>query len=111
LRKELISPLEALNGLRNKIAHRLDFQLSEDDERDLMNCTPKYVRDAMLAEEGRAPGPLRFGELLHVLVVNTEVVRQQHAFNRLFERKASAHLRKVLQRAKPMVDRIRKSSK
>lgn len=94
---ELISTVEFINSLRNKIAHDLKFELNEKDERDFTNCTPKRLRDIMLTEN-RESGPIRFHELLRIVLLQIEVIRQGLAFRRLEERKLMIRLRTVLER-------------
>jgi hypothetical protein len=95
---ELISSVEFINGLRNKIAHKLDFEIGDKDVRDFTNCVPKRLRDIASQDDDRAPGPLRFNELLRVVLLQIEVLRQQYALNRLTTRKAEIRLRTVLEK-------------
>jgi hypothetical protein len=96
---DLASSVEFINGLRNKIAHDLDFEISDKDERDLANCTPKRLRDIMASDNKRdSVGPLRFHELLRIVLLQIEVTRQSHAFVRLHNRKAEIRLRTVLEK-------------
>jgi hypothetical protein len=97
---QLVSSIDAINSLRNKIAHELDFEISDRDVRDLENCTPKYLRDVISTEDGRESGPVRFNELLRVVLLQVEVIRQQHALNRLTTRKATIRLRTVSEKTK-----------
>jgi hypothetical protein len=93
---ELIAPIEFVNSLRNKIAHRLDFELGDQEERDLSNCIPRALRDIMQSDREREPGPLKFAELLRVLLLQTDVFRQKNALDRILERKARLRLQSVL---------------
>lgn len=102
---EMLSCVEFINGLRNKIAHDLSFEISEKDERDLFNCTPKYLRDIMASDEDRDPGPLRLWELLLIVLLHIEVIRQNHAFKRLSKHKSYIRLRTVLEKTKGAVYR------
>jgi hypothetical protein len=92
----LVSTAEAINGLRNKIAHDLNFEISDKDFRDIENCTPKHLREIAETEDDRKPGPLRFNELLRVVLFQIEVLRQEKALGRLIERKGALRLRVVL---------------
>jgi hypothetical protein len=103
---DLASSVEFINGLRNKIAHDLNFEISDKDERDLTNCTPKHLRDIMMADsEHDSASPLRFHELLRIILLQIEVIRQQHAFERLSQRKSIIRLRTVLERTEGAVYR------
>jgi hypothetical protein len=98
LSSELASPVEFINGLRNKIAHDLNFEIGDKDERDLANCTPKYLREIMMSDDERDPGPPRFHEWLRIILLRIEIIRQAQSYNRLMDRKASIRLRTVLER-------------
>lgn len=105
LRADLAPAIVFMNGLRNKIAHDLNFEISDKDERDLANCTPKWLRDIMEADVERTPGPLRFHELLRIVLLHMEVARQNFAFRRLSERKSIVRLRTVLEKTEGAVYR------
>jgi hypothetical protein len=98
LPSEVVSPIEFINGIRNKIAHDLDFEISDQSVSDLANCTPKMLREAAEKEEGRKPGPLLFHELLRVILLFAEVRRQENAFDRITTHKSAIRLRTVLER-------------
>ncbi len=95
---ELISPVEFINGLRNKIAHDLDFEIDDKHIDDLVNCTPKHLREVALEEVGREPGPLRFCELLRVILFQIEVLREANEYMRLCDAKSVLRLRTVLEK-------------
>ncbi len=98
LTPELVSSVEFINGLRNKIAHDLDFEISDKDVRDFTNCIPKYLRDFGLNDESRMPGHLHFNELLQLVLLQIEVQRQHHALTRLTTRKGEIRLQAVLEK-------------
>lgn len=102
---DLLSCVEFINGIRNKIAHDLEFQISEKEEQDLKNCTPKPLREAMEASNDREPGPIQFRELLEVVLLQIDIFRQNHAFQRLTTRKAEVRLRTVLDKTEGAVYR------
>jgi hypothetical protein len=95
---DLASTVVFINGLRNNIAHDLNFEISDKNERDFINCTPKWLRDVMEADKEREPGPLLFHELLRIVLLQIEVIRQGHVFRRLSERKSLIRLRTVLEK-------------
>jgi hypothetical protein len=108
LPQELISPIEFINSLRNKIAHQLDFSISEQDIKDLANCVPRDLRDTMVDFEGlSAAEPLGLHHLLVVVLLNVEVARQRHAYQRLVYRQAALRLRKALDDAAPTLKDIK----
>jgi hypothetical protein len=98
LPQELISPIGFINGIRNKIAHDLNFEILDQTVTDLTNCTPSFLREAVEEEDGRAAGPVLFNELLRVILLMAEVLRQRHAFNRVATRKGEIRLRTVLEK-------------
>lgn len=100
---DLTSTVEFINGLRNKIAHDLNFEISDKDEHGFANCTPKWLRDILVTDNDRQSGPLRFHELLRIVLLQIEVIRQRHAFSRLSERKSVIRLRTVLEKTKGAV--------
>ncbi|WP_315765658.1 MULTISPECIES: hypothetical protein [unclassified Bradyrhizobium] len=93
---ELISPVEFINGLRNRIAHDLDFEIDDKHIDDLVNCTPKHLREVALDEDERQPGPIRFFELLRVILFQIEVLREHNEYARLSAAKSALRLRTVL---------------
>ena len=102
---ELVSIVEHINKIRNRIAHVLDFVISWKEEQDLRNTTPKYLRDAVLADSSRKPGAIQFYELLLVALLKIEVIRQEHECRRLLNRKAEIRLRTVLEKTPDAVYR------
>jgi len=100
---DIVSPIEFINGLRNKIAHDLNFEISDNDVRNFANCIPTHLRDIASSEDDREPGPLRFNELLRIVLFQIEVFRQQHAMRRLTEQKGLIRLRTVLEKTPGVV--------
>jgi hypothetical protein len=106
LPKGLVAPVEFMNSLRNKIAHQLDFEIADADVRDFSNAIPKDLREIMETDKDREiKGPLQFGELLRVLLLQIEVFRQNHVYERWAERKARIRLRTVLDKTPNVVYR------
>lgn len=103
---ELVRPVRKISGLRNKIAHDLTFAVSDNDVRDLENCTPVDLRNAVLAEAGREAGPLELHELLAVVLLKADILRQEIAATREINRKSEIRLRTVLRKT-PNVKYVR----
>jgi hypothetical protein len=95
---ELFSNINWINKNRNKIAHDLNFELSNKHHMDLKNCTPVYLRNIMETDKDREPGPLRFCELLFITLLKIEILRQSQAYSRLMNKKGEIRLRTVLER-------------
>jgi hypothetical protein len=100
LPSSLIPPVEFINGLRNKIAHELNFEISDDAVDNLINCTPKRLRQVALEQRDREDGPLSFHEVLHIVLIQIETLRQDHVNQRLLKRKQVLNARVVLAKAK-----------
>lgn len=96
LRDDVISANRVVNGLRNSIAHDLNFEISESDIRNVVNAISKFLREIMQAEKGRAKGPLSFVEALNVLTLHSEVERTRHIITRVMNKKGELRLRDVL---------------
>ncbi|WP_315766909.1 MULTISPECIES: hypothetical protein [unclassified Bradyrhizobium] len=96
LPEELIAPIEFINGLRNKIAHVLDFEIADAAVVALANCTPKWLREIAETEDGRSAGPLLFREILRIALFQAEVCRQRAQVNRVLARKSTLRLSAVL---------------
>jgi hypothetical protein len=71
--------------------------IRDKDVNDLINCTPKQLRDIAKAEERRS-GPLQFHELLRAVLFQIEIVRQRREYERITGRKAALRLRAVLEK-------------
>lgn len=101
-----VRAIEKVNSLRNKLAHSLSFRIEDREVQELANCTSKRIRDALKAEKNRNKGPLELSELLTGIVYRTEIIRQSNAVGRLKTEKASARLREVLNRTKPIPEAV-----
>lgn len=95
---ELVKPIRKMSKLRNKVAHNLTFEITDSDVRDLENCTPLRLRDAIRATVGRKSGPLELHELLSVILLQIDIMRQHHATSRQISKKAELRLRTVLRK-------------
>jgi hypothetical protein len=96
LRDDVISAIRVVNGLRNSIAHDLNFEICDTDVRNVVNAIPKFLREIMKAEKGRPKGPLSFVEALTVLTLHSEVERTRHIITRVMNKKGELRLRDVL---------------
>ena len=93
---EVTPCVKKVTELRNRVAHDLSFSFTDKERLDLENATPKVMRNAILAEKGRSPGPLKFAELLLVILLQLELVRQGNFASRVLARKHSLRLRLAL---------------
>jgi hypothetical protein len=92
---ELVAVIESVNGLRNKIAHDLNFEIDEKTECDFINAVPVAIRDIAKSISDSEPGRGRFGQILVVLVIRVELLRQMYCFHKLEGTKVSLELRVV----------------
>ncbi|TAV99945.1 hypothetical protein ELI24_16930 [Rhizobium ruizarguesonis] len=95
---EIGTAIKCVAKLRNKVAHDLTFEIKDEDVTDLRNAVPKELIDFILDEEGRASPAISFYELLEVVLLKTEIIRQQHAASRVLARKSEIRLRTVLRK-------------
>lgn len=95
LPRDLVNAIRKLSKMRNNVAHAVCFEVSDADELDLKNCTPKWLKERM-TKEPRLDREIPLWELLRVIVLQTEIIRQQHAAHREIERKSMVRLRTVL---------------
>lgn len=56
-----------LNSLRNKVAHRLNAALSEQDATDLINCLSTHLRHASMVDEPKVVGEPWPNKLRHII--------------------------------------------
>jgi hypothetical protein len=99
--EQIVRPIEAINSLRNRIAHDLDFELTAKEAHDIANATPKHLRDVITTTDGRSKGPITLAELLKVLVLQADILRQNRVVEREMYRKSTLRLRSVLDKAFP----------
>lgn len=88
LSSDLIAPASVINELRNRVAHDLDYEIKDDVEDKLRNCTPIRLRDFIEKEPGRASGPAKLEEIIHCLLFAIEFSRQENELNRLLAKQA-----------------------
>ena len=103
---ELVTPMRKISALRNKIAHDLKFEVTDTDVRHVENCTPVHLRQAIKAEAGRVVGPLELYELLIVILLMADIIRQNSAASREIAKKSKLRLQTVLRKT-PNVTYVR----
>lgn len=89
---EVIRPIGVVNDMRNKIAHDLRFEITDKEERDLFNSIQKHIREIWHQRDSKNK-KIKFHELLIVLLLHIEVVRQELAKERILRRKAEIRLK------------------
>ena len=89
---EILIPIRAINRLRNKAAHELDFEISEDDARSIVDKVPKALRYLVEQTRDTAESPQHFGMVLKFMVVQTEIMRHENVRIRLTSRQRDLKL-------------------
>lgn len=96
LSDEQIVALRKINSLRNKLAHDLNFEITEQDVLDLANCTPREMRAAIQRDKGVDACPLDLYDLLMGNLVMLESRRQENAASKELRRKHFLKMRFAL---------------
>lgn len=87
-----------VNGLRNRIAHDLAYEIADREVTDLSNATPVPVRESVTkSRKTLSIDPLSLAELLYGIVWVLETGRQMHTLGRLQSKKGEIRLRTVLE--------------
>ena len=102
---ELIVALRKISSLRNKLAHDLSFEITEQDVLDLANCTSPKLRKSLQSDKGADAGPLELYDLLKGNLVMLETQRQQNAASRELQKKAFLKVRLAAERFRLTVGR------
>ena len=95
---DLVAVARALNGLRNKIAHDVDFELDDESCSAVLRRVPASLKATIEHDPFCGPG-YSFGKLLVFLVLFIDVARMNLAGDRIIGRKAELKLRAVLNAA------------
>lgn len=90
MRPAQLAPIRVVNGIRNKIAHKLEYEVQPSDEAKLRSTLGKGVDHH---EDG---SKMSLAELLQFLAVVVDVERQQRAFESKMRAQAMANVRVVL---------------
>lgn len=83
-----IAAIRHLNKVRNDIAHKFDFQLTDKEVKKIISTTAKFLRVIIKEEPNRNEGPVTFFEVLHVLTLHCEVSRTKLKERRELEKKS-----------------------
>lgn len=105
---DLLSAVRAVNGLRNRIAHQLEFSITRKDLSDLRNATPKHLRDVVHEKPSRKQVTLT--DLLKVIVYMVDIFRQRSAYARATRRRNELTLRLQLMQVAPTVQRYQRKA-
>ncbi|WP_417743762.1 hypothetical protein [Salipiger sp.] len=95
---DIVVAARRISRMRNRVAHNLSFEISDDQIRDLENCTPSHLRKAIKEGTDRPTGPPQFFELLEAIVLMVDIHRQRHLSSLMLRRKSEIRLRTVLER-------------
>lgn len=86
----LFAAIRVINSIRNRIAHKLDYGVTAEDEAKLRSALPSSMNNE---DDG---SPVALAELLRLLVVMVDLERQERTFERTMRRRAAANARVVL---------------
>jgi hypothetical protein len=97
-------PLMRINTMRNRVAHRLSFEFTEQEKQELIGRLPdQHLLDEAAKEAKLEPGDrskLEWWRILRVVVVWMDIVRQHHQEERIKQKFAALNLRRVLDERK-----------
>lgn len=92
-------PLLLVNTMRNRVAHRLTFEFTDQEKKELIALLPEHLLDEAMKEVGLQSGEagkLEWFRICRVIVVWLDIVRQRHQEARVRERYSVEYLRQVL---------------
>jgi len=93
---DIVAAIRNISKLRNQVAHNLSFEIDDSQVRNLGNCTPTNMRQAIFEDKARQPGAAQLFELLEAIVVMSDIYRQRNMAARLLARKSEIRLITVL---------------
>lgn len=95
---DITGAIKRITKMRNSVAHKLNFEIDDQAVEDLKNCVPPHLKDVILPQENRSIPRFEFFELLHVVLLKVELIRQSHVANRSINKKSKIRLQTVLER-------------
>ncbi len=95
LKQEAVSAIRYVNKLRNKIAHDLEFVITDKEVTDFYNCLPPDLYDLENVKTAKASGNNLFWAMLSSLLLYAEFICQTHSFRRLNAKRIDAIIREV----------------
>ena len=104
LPKEMKTAGSILNDLRNKIAHRIDFEFTSEDRDRLWYALPESLRDTVLDFKQVAKDQHHVVTIHHILVaflMTAETYRVGRAKDRARSRVAQVHIGRAVKLAAP----------
>lgn len=96
LPSDIVAAIRRITKMRNHVAHNLSFEIKDSQVRELGNCTPQHLRQAINENKDRPPGAYQLFELLEAIVLMSDIYRQRKMATRLITRKSEIRLRTVL---------------
>lgn len=101
LGEEWKAPVNKVNEMRNKVAHRLNFEFSQNEKDELFALFPPLVQQMTLDEVGaKDKSHLAWGNILRVLPIAMDIYRQQRMIGRVREKYSAEYLRRTLAKSK-----------
>jgi hypothetical protein len=93
-----------MNDMRNRVAHRLKFEFSEQEKAELVGMIPEFLRSIMLDDAHIAENELEkldWWRIFYVATLWLDIARQKAKEVRINERYGALYLRRVLDKGKP----------
>jgi len=91
--QDALPPLVGLNALRNKFAHKVDYNFTDKDKADLLNTMPRYVAEVALSDGDGSDSYTRenvpLERILRVLVCLIEARRRDFVEGKKQKRRRS----------------------
>lgn len=101
LPNDVKGPLNKITKIRNAVAHRLNFEVTDQSVKDLESCISVEARQQFIEiRSGKAEFALN--DLLVLVLVICEISRQQNAASRLLRHKSKLKLQKALEDLKKL---------
>ncbi|MEE1941684.1 hypothetical protein V1L54_20115 [Streptomyces sp. TRM 70361] len=98
LEEEDVPAYLKLNSMRNKVAHRLDAALSEQDETDLINCLSPILRRSSMVDDARVAGrpwPYALRHVMAAMIIRLEERHKAYLKTQEDNRRLVEQMRKV----------------
>ena len=97
--QEWRQPVTLVNQIRNKVAHRLDYQFTEVEKLEIFESLPDWAKKIVTSDaKTEDVNAMEWWHLLASVVAILDLLRQRVAVNRVKERIGHEHLRRVLDR-------------
>jgi hypothetical protein len=101
---EIVNVIRFITKMRNDVAHKLNFEISDEVIKNFKNCMPPSLREAIIGGK-KSKRPIQFYELLRAALIQTDILRQSHAAQRILTKKGKLRLEIAMQNAAKILNR------